>query len=384
MGKKDYNDIPVYNSRPYHAIYMSDDGEDDDSICVWKDGPELPDFYDSDDEPLAGHFRKVEIEPKFKSEQSNECQKEVKAVQKTKRKLEKMTVSTAEGPKPMLAGSSAMVVKPTKTASEVKDQNEVTNTLPPNIDPKTGKLTKEAFREREIQYALSSTRRNLTRVSQFLLKLEARTTKATKEGIRQTLDATVRDNNYEFDAGDEETDHKSEIEEMRHLSEGLYNRLYLIDRHWRKMARETRDSSTGKSPDIPILSEGDVREWIKIEINTNHLSSEETCFYTVQDLASNRSFREWMTYLRKLCEFKDHPSDEAKLVELAWRFLDRNLRGPLPVNPTTVEQFIGELEGNRRSGVWKDALRNPKKQEEDDADAWKAMRRYWSSRTAPA
>ncbi|KAI3321048.1 hypothetical protein HD806DRAFT_524376 [Xylariaceae sp. AK1471] len=362
---------------------MSDDGEDDDSICVWRDGPELPDFYDSDDEPLAGHFRKVEIEPKLKSKQSDGHQKKMKAVQTTEGQMEEKVVQTAERSKPRPAGNGTKASKPAKTTKETQKQNEAESTPPPNIDPKTGKLTKEAFREREIQYALSSTRRNLTRVSQFLLKLEARTGKATKEGIRQTLDATVRDNNYDFATSSDEADHKSEIEEIKHISEGLYSRLYLIDRHWRKIARETRDSS-GKSPDIPILSEGDIKEWIKVEINTNHLSNEETCFYTVQDLASNRSFRDWMTYLRKLCEFKDHPSDEAKLVELAWRFLDRNLRGVRPVNPTTVEQFISELEGKKRSGVWKDVLKNPNKQEEDDAEAWRAMRRYWSSRTAPA
>ncbi|KAI1301109.1 hypothetical protein F5Y03DRAFT_363085 [Xylaria venustula] len=219
-------------------------------------------------------------------------------------------------------------------------------------------------------------------MSQFLLKLEARAGKTTKEGIRQTLDATVQDMNYDFSACDD-SGHQNEIEEIKHLSNDLYHRLYLIDRHWRRLGRAARRAGE-KDPEIRILGEDDVREWVRVELKTNHLAVEETCFYTVQDLASNRSFTDWVTYLRKLCGFGDHPTEEAKLVELAWRFLDRNLRGPRPVNPTTVEQFIDGLYRKWEDGAFAETLQNPNKQELDDAAAWRLMRQYWSSRTAPS
>ncbi|KAI1152884.1 hypothetical protein F4825DRAFT_461540 [Nemania diffusa] len=350
---------------------MSDEEEGDDDIwndrSVWEGQPELSEFA-SDDEPLARHFGKVEIESKAK-ESTHQLQKG-KGTEKPKRPK----TSTATRPPEATKGGNSQAEAPKIPLSD--------------IDLETGKLTDRAFREREIQYALSTTRRNLTHVSQFLLKLEARAGKTTKEGIRQTLDATVNDMNYDFnacgtDGGPPDADHKSEIEEIKQLSRELYNRLFLIDRQWRRTSREARDSQ-GQSPNISILGEGDVREWIRVESKTSHLSAEETCFYTLQDLDSHRSFRDWVTYLQQLCKFRDHPSDQAKLVELAWRFLDRNLRGPRPVNPTSIEQFIADLDARRRSGVWNEIRKNPKKSEQDDSEAWKVMRKYWSSRTAPA
>ncbi|KAI2633284.1 hypothetical protein GGS21DRAFT_127049 [Xylaria nigripes] len=259
-------------------------------------------------------------------------------------------------------------------------QIPVPETSQNSVDPVPASRAKGTLREREMQYAFSTTRRNLTHISQFMLKLEARTGKATKEGIRNTLDATVNDKNYNLSAT---PDYFAEIEELKHMSDNIYTRLFLIDRHWRRIARNRRKEE-GKSPDIRILSEPDIKDWLRVELQTNHLVAEETSYFTVRDLANGRSFREWIQYLRVLCEFRDHPHDEAKLVDLAWLFLDRNLRGPRPSNPTTGEQLIAELEAKKRSGFWADALQNAMKQEEDDAEAWRTMRRYWSSRTAPA
>ncbi|KAI0544728.1 hypothetical protein F4679DRAFT_576616 [Xylaria curta] len=319
----------------------------DDDICVWP-----PPLSDSDDpeEPLAKHFQK----PQSKDQRAN-------------------------GTKISAESEPTQMIENWVEAVDIQSRG---------IDPNTNKLTKEAFRAREVQYALSETRRNLTHISQFLLKLEARAGKTSKEGIRQTLDATVSDIQYDpdrcgVDGGPPDSDHKSEIEELKHMSGEIYNRLYLVDRHWRRLSRESRDAE-GKSPDIGIHSEPEIKEWIKFELGANNLASEETCFYTVQDLNLNRSFREWITYLEKLCGFREHPYDQGKLVDLAWRFLDRNLRGPRPVNPTSVEQFIAYLDSMRRSGAWDEIRKHPKKQEEDDAEAWKAMRKYWSSRTAPS
>ncbi|KAI3330138.1 hypothetical protein F4824DRAFT_479585 [Ustulina deusta] len=370
MGKNDYSDSSVYNRRPYHALYISDDEGEDDDICVWKDGPELSD-YDSLDEPLAGHFRKFGIEAAGKHKQSSDYLKKPESVEQAERAEKAKRVEEIERPKTTPAAKTKVADIPIS-----------------EIDPETGKLTKEAFREREIQYALSTARRNLTHMSQFLLKLEARAGKTTKEGIRQTLDATVQDMNYDFnacgsDGGPPDPDHKSEIEEIKHLSNDLYHRLYLVDRHWRRIARDARKAGD-RCPDIGILSEPDIKEWIKVELQTNHLAAEETCFYTVADLKSNRSFFDWMEYLRELCQFGDHPHDEAKLVELAWQFLDRNLRGPRPANPTSVGQFVDDLNDRWKRGVWAEILKNPKKQEADDAEAWKLMRKYWTSRTAPS
>lgn len=138
-------------------------------------------------------------------------------------------------------------------------------------------------------------------------------------------------------------------------------------------------------PPIHILSEPAMKEWVKVEQRTNHLSLEDPSFYSVRDLASGRGFGDWMGYLRGICKFRDHPVDENKLVELAWLFLDREIR-PMekPVNPTTGKQFVALLEERRRAGVWKKQLENPLKQVGDDAAAWKTLRRYWSCRTAPA
>ncbi|KAI1183284.1 hypothetical protein F5B17DRAFT_448725 [Nemania serpens] len=357
MARTNHSEGTVYNSRPYHAPYVSDDEGEDDDVCVWKDVPELSDYYDTDEEPLlVTQLKKANVKPKLKKANDR--------------------VKTTPGPK-----------IPSDTTTSTGGQTEAGSILPSNIDPETGKLTNEAFREREVQYALSTARRNLTHASQFLLKLEARAGKTTKEGIRQTLDATVKDMNYDFgtcgsDGGPPDADHKSEIEEINQLSKELYNRLYLVDRHWRRIARETRDDQ-GRSPNITILSEGEVKEWIKVEIQTNHLTVEETCFFTVQDLQANRSLWDWATHLQEICKFSDHPTDEFKLVQLAWRFLDRNLRGPRPLNPTSLEKFISDLNATRASGAWDKIRKNPRKQEQDDAEAWKAMKKYWSSRIAP-
>ncbi|KAI0509711.1 hypothetical protein F5B22DRAFT_657904 [Xylaria bambusicola] len=373
MAGNNYSDDLVYNSRPYHALYISDDEGEDDDICVW---PEMSD-YDSVDEPLGGHFRQLEIDTKGQQPQNT----------KEPPLTHDNPPEQAESTESIEAREEIEIPKTTPANTSVKRAKQPSSQVcaggisSSEIDPKTGKLTEEAFREREIQYALSTARRSLTHMSQFVLKLEARAGKTTKEGIRQTLDATVSDMQYDFSA--RESDYKTEIEAIKDLSNELYHRLYLVDKHWRRIARDARKAGEQGSG-IRILSDTAVKEWIRREFHANYLAAEETCFYTVQDLVSHRSFSDWVFYLRDLCGFKDHPHDEQKLVELAWRFLDRNLRGSRPVNPTSVRQFIAELDEKCRSGVWDGVKENPKKQEMDDKDAWRLMRRYWSSRMAPS
>ncbi|KAI0417759.1 hypothetical protein F5X98DRAFT_363500 [Xylaria grammica] len=356
---------------------MSDEEGEDDDVCVWEDGPDLSD-YDNIDECLNRHVRKVGVSPKRKLKLVNDYLDSLKINEETE--IPEKTSEQGETEQPQTAPETTLP----KTTEEIGLR--VADIPISDIDPKTGKLTPEAFRAREVQYALSTARRSLTHASQFLLKLEARTGRATKEGIRQTLDATVDDMHYDFDAcgsdgGPPDADHKSEIDEIKHLSNDLYNRVYLLDRHFRRLAQPTRDAGAGTK----ILSEPDVREWVKVELATNHLAAEEACFYTAQELAwGGRGFSDWVAYLKTHCGFGDHPHDEAKLVELAWRFLDRNLRGPRPPNPTSVERFVGGLDAMRGGDVWAGVLENPRKQEVDDVEAWKLLRRYWSSRTAPS
>ncbi|KAI1260187.1 hypothetical protein F5Y18DRAFT_442020 [Xylariaceae sp. FL1019] len=370
MSKKSYSEFPVYDRRPYHALYISDEGEDDD-VCVWKDGPpDLPDL-ESDDEFLANNLSKAKIDSRHKRAGSRDNDhKEQKSAKKTKANTDK--------PK------ARREVKFADSGQRVKPRDEATSQSDHLQAIKYKEITEADQRAFEIQQALSRTRKNLTRLSQYMLKLEARAGKCTKEGIRQTLDTTVQDMHYDFDrcgtdGGPPDADHFSEIEVINHLAQGLSDRMYLVDRNWRKKAKETRDAE-GRCEPIMIHSEPFCKDWLKIELNTNHLVAEETCYYTAQDLVANRSFRDWVGYLRKLGQFKDHPTDDLRLVDLAWRFLDRNLRGPRPANPTPVEKFILELEEKKKSGVWIEALRNPQKQVNDDAEAWKFLKRCWSSR----
>ncbi|KAI0204461.1 hypothetical protein F4808DRAFT_456910 [Astrocystis sublimbata] len=335
----------VYNSRPYHAISISDDGADDD-VRVWQDGPSFSDF----DSPPVNQFQAVEVEVK------NE---------------ENLGINANN----LIQDSFS---DPNKT---IENWIDATDNSQSHIDPSTGKLTNEAFREREIHHIINETIRNLTHVSQFLLKLEVRAGKTTKEAIRQTLDATT-DTRYKTPDTDGGPPDFDKLEELRYMSRDIYKRLYLVDRHWRNMSRKALESD-GRNPSVEILGDKDVKRWVEEEIRVNNLSTEETLFFTVKDLSYQRSFRDWVTYLEKLGNFGKHLSDQNKLVNLAWRFLDRSLRPPRPVNPTTVEQFIADLDQKRRSGAWDEIRKNPKRQEEDDLEALKLLKRYWSSRNAP-
>ncbi|KAL7622619.1 hypothetical protein AAE478_008132 [Parahypoxylon ruwenzoriense] len=342
MGRDYRERYSVYETRPYHAYCLSDEEEDDD-VCVWEDGPELSDLYDSDEETATVYAH----DP---------------VVSKTTTQIE------AEKDKSMTSGRHE---KQREAGSS--DTNAARSSA-----GSSGRLTDEQFQERQVAYALSTARRNLTRMSQFILKLECRAGKVTKEGIRRTLDATVNDNRDPFE-GRNSSSYLDEIEELKHLSESSFHRLYLIDRHWRRQSRAARDAQ-GRSPDLQIKSEPEVKSWLKVETRTNHLAGEDTCYFTVADLANGRRFKDWVINLRNTCEFKDHPTDEAKLVELAWRFLDRNLRGPRPVALARIEDFVIELESKQENGGFDEALKDPKRNEQDNEQAWKDMKKYWFSR----
>ncbi|OTB00485.1 hypothetical protein M426DRAFT_267562 [Hypoxylon sp. CI-4A] len=315
----------VYNPRPYHVQPSSIYDEPDDDICVWKDGPLLSDLDDEDgesyDDELTVRFR------------------------------EPTSATDAQAEKEVGKDEAERDVAATTSSEDM------------------AKLTQ----------ALSTTRKNLTRISQFILKLEARAGKVAKEGIRQTLDATVANTNNTSDQDNHDPNHLEDVEELRLLSQSVWHRLYLVDRHWRRQSRLTQDTQ-GQSPKIPLEGESSVKGWLKEEIRIHHLSKEDTCYFTVADLADGRQFEDWIVYLKVTCEFKDDPSEESKLIDLAWQLLDRDLRGPRPTSSTRIGDFVVDLQEKHESGAFDEALKDPKRQERDDAEAWKTIKKSWSSR----
>ncbi|KAI1451353.1 hypothetical protein F4805DRAFT_104877 [Annulohypoxylon moriforme] len=331
----------VYNVRPYlaQAYCLSDDGLEDD-ICVWGDGPTHSQIFMSE-EQLSFYDEPIDST-------SNE-----KKTQYETPEVTQDVVSESGSDKTEKAGISA------------RDSVGLTN---------------EQRLQQQTADALFTTQNNLTRILQFILKLERRAGKVTKEGIRQTLDATVASSTNTSEQYHNLSRYE-EIENLKVLSENAWQRLYLVDRHWRRQGRQEHNTQgTQESPTIQIESEPSVKSWLKEEIRINDTVGEDPCYYTVSDLASGRNFEDWIAYLRQLCKFKDHPADEAQLVDLAWRFLDRSLRGPRPASTSRTDDFVSQLEEKSRSGAFKEALENPRRQVEDDEQAWKIIRRCLGSR----
>ncbi|KAI0116763.1 hypothetical protein F4814DRAFT_260550 [Daldinia grandis] len=336
-----YSIASVYDTTPYHAYCLSEGGDGDDDVCVWDEGPELFDLYDSEDERIVAeiHSSIPERDWIFRNKARND--------------------------------DTPTTVRPAGT-----NERDSTITILENPSKDPEKLTDDEFQERQIAYTLTTARRNLTRMSQFMLKLECRAGKITKEGIKHTLDATVADSTA---AANQYPTYQDELEEIKHLSNNVWQRLYLIDRYWQQQSRKARDAE-GHSPPIELESEPAVKAFLKEERQTNHLTSRDSCYYTAANLASGRRFEDWITYLKNFCEFKDDPAEETKLVHLAWRFLDRELRGPRPTNPACIENFLAEINGQYQNGAFDGAIKNPEKREKDDDKAWGAIKKFWFSR----
>ncbi|KAI4860124.1 hypothetical protein F4820DRAFT_465966 [Hypoxylon rubiginosum] len=326
--------MSIYNARPYHADCLSDDGQEDDDICMW---PELPDICDSEEEWETNY--KVDPSP---------------------------TRATT--------GVEAQTCDNGVAYEREKVDNSDNHTAKASAND-SGKLIDGQFEERQIQSALSMAHMNLARMSQLVLKLEYRTGKVTKEGIRQTLDATVAENRS-FSPSDDPT-HLEEIEEIKLLTQNAWKRMYLIDRHWSRQSYAARDAQGG-SPSLQLRSEPSIKAMLKEDMRMNNLACDDTSYFTVADLSNGRRFKDWVVYLRDLCEFSDDPTDETKLVELAWLFLDRALRGPRPLASTNIKDFVAELEDKLTRGIFADALRNPQNQQKDDKQAWKVIKKRWS------
>ncbi|KAI0139180.1 hypothetical protein F4776DRAFT_618516 [Hypoxylon sp. NC0597] len=337
MSRRYNQRTSVHDTRQYHALSVLDESEEDDDICVWKDGSSQSDLYGPGEDQTSVYHYDI-----------NSDWGEL---------LREGITTTA-----------------TTTWHDGAHDVENNNTGQGNLTYETVEAQAQA-QEEEVAKALLTTRRNLTRILQSTLKLECRAGKVVKEGIRQTLDATVA--NMNMLEGDSDLTPLEEMNEIKALSEIAWQRLYLVDRHWRRQSRHARDAQ-GRSPNVQIKSEPDVKSWLKHEMGINHLAGEDTCYFTVGDLANGRRFQDWAIYLTELCQFKDNPNDESKLVNLAWRFLDRDLRGRRPVDSARIEDFILELEEKHRSGTFNELLKDPQKQEKDDKEAWKMIKKYWS------
>ncbi|KAK7755460.1 hypothetical protein SLS62_002389 [Diatrype stigma] len=331
----------VYTTSPYTPIDLSDG--DDDDLCVWDH------TYDSDGEPIINHKRS-----------SKPASKKKKASPLGEAKEE---------------SSSNQGSKQDHTETQGGSDSKM-------ADSKQGLLPREGdqpLERQEVERGLVAAVQNLTMLSQYVLKLEVRADKTTKEAIRQTLDDTAA-----LAAIDLLEDNLPQQELLQHivrLSEQAARRMYLVDRHWRRQSSRKQEGQASQM--LPLMGEASVKSWISIEKEDNHIMRKNPCYFTVRDLASGRKFRDWTIFLQESCGFKGNVEDDKKLLNLAWRFLDRDLRGEFPSSLTNVKAFVSELEDKFSSGQFEMALADPEKQEKVDKDLWRRIRRLWSARTRP-
>lgn len=243
-----------------------------------------------------------------------------------------------------------------------------------------------------VRYDLVSTHRNLTRMSQYLLKLEARTATASKIHVRKTLDAMVE--NVEYSRGDDLKGSRSEpghhphphshhqlIFDIECLSSDVWGRMHQLDREFRRLSRETRDAETGRSRAFELRGESYVKRWLAQELANNGLRAEETIWYTVTDMANQRCLRDWLDLLAHVHGRGATPiADEERLVQLAWHYLDRAIRPPKPEIAMKAAEFINWWHDLRMSGAFDGAKSDPDSQKREDEDALKALQSIWATK----
>ena len=206
-----------------------------------------------------------------------------------------------------------------------------------------------------------------------MLKLEVRAGKTTKEAIRQTLDDTA--NEAAIDLPGEGLSHEELIERITRGCEETTRRMVLVDRHFvRQCSRMPSDQP------LNLLCESEVKNWLKVETRDSQVSSEDPCYFTAHDLAAGRRFGDWIGYLRGTCGFKPTEGDDAKLLNLAWRFLDRDIRGDMLLPSVKVEDFVADLETRHKKGEFEEVLQDPQKQARADEESWRNIRKVWSGR----
>ncbi|ETS78303.1 hypothetical protein PFICI_10365 [Pestalotiopsis fici W106-1] len=238
------------------------------------------------------------------------------------------------------------------------------------------------------RYDLVSTHRNLTRMSQYLLKLEARTSTASKIHVRKTLDAMVE--NAEYSCGENMergsasgNHHQQLIFDIECLSSDVWARMHQLDREFRRLSRETRDAETGQSKSFELRGESYVKRWIQQEIDHNALRGEETIWYTVRDMNNQRCLRDWLDLLADVHNRGAQPIvDEERLVQLAWHYLDRSIRPPKPEIAMQTADFINWWHDLRLSGAFDGAKRDPDFQRREDEEALKSLQSTWTTKMA--
>ncbi|KAK8878917.1 hypothetical protein PGQ11_000211 [Apiospora arundinis] len=262
--------------------------------------------------------------------------------------------------------------------------------LPPPASktaPEERALTLEE-KERERNYRLVTAHRNITRMSQYILKLEVRANIATKEDVRQTLETTLE--NIQYSSRDNMTSEDPGqngklLEDLVRVSDQTWNRLYLVDQSFTRISRQNR-TDDGCSGPIPLRGESYTKAWLDSVIASNSLMDEGTIFYTIQDLASGRPLSLWLTYIREtLFQFGDgSPARDDRVLSIAWSFLDRAIRPSSRPGPTTtVAQFVAEWEAMRKSGAFDSARLDPESQRESDAKLLTSIKGIWSARARP-
>ncbi|KAK8068959.1 hypothetical protein PG994_005575 [Apiospora phragmitis] len=236
---------------------------------------------------------------------------------------------------------------------------------PPEPTARPKKAQTPAERERELNYALVAAHRNLTRISQYVLKLEAYANIATKEDVRQTLEATLENSQHSSrdakstESSSEDGRHERLIEDVSRHSEHVWYRVYLL---W---------------------GESSTKPWLERVLEANRVMDEEIIYYTVRDMAAGRPLAVWLGYIRDMCHRGDEPAREGRVVAIAWAFLDRGIRPSRPGHGTTVAQFIAEWDALRKRGAFNEALENPESQRGSDAEILASLKGLWSARMRP-
>ncbi|KAK9777947.1 hypothetical protein SCAR479_05273 [Seiridium cardinale] len=284
---------------------------------------------------------------------------------------------TAEDGKGSMADVSEGQASPSPEddSSLVSEQTAIYN------PPKRPRALTPEMKDSLTRYDLVSTHRNLTRMGQYLLKLEARAETASKLHVRKTLDAAVENAHYSSKE-DTEVGHHQLITDIERLSRDVWGRLHQLDRDFRKTSRENRDAD-GQSMPFQLHGESYVKKWIQHEINHNAQRADETCWYTVKDMNNNRGLREWFEYLADTyARGEQSIMDESRLVQLAWHYLDRSIRPPKPEAPISIADFINVWHDMRQSGAFEGARADPGHQRCEDAEALRALQAIWSSKAA--
>ncbi|KAK8022931.1 hypothetical protein PG991_006812 [Apiospora marii] len=304
---------------------------------------------------------------------------------------------------PDFVGVGAATVPDDNTVSEAVGADDPSNKNKPRGAPPARRPRKKTQtpvdRERELNYALVAAHRNLTRMSQYLLKLQARADMATDEDMRLTLEATLENHQHSTRQDGSEEDEESPdgyharlVEDVSRLSDQLWNRMYTLDRDIRYLSRQHRreEGNGGRSGRIQLRGESHTQHWLdaKLERLVSGLQGEETFFYTVRDLAAGRPLTEWMGYIRDgLQRVADAggpgPVREDRVVAIAWSFLDRAIRPSRPRVSTTVNRFVAEWDSLRRGGAFDAALEEPERQVEIDAEVLESLRPIWAARHKP-